>query len=548
MGKKLELDWVTDIIGEDYKTWKNGDVITVEAQTGTGKTHFVINTLINYMLNYEKMIYICNRVGLKRQIIIQLLKKYNMDIPMKDEKVDLEELDKIETIKNITVTLYHNIANTIMFNKYMNASYTLDCYNYIICDECHFFFTDAGFYNKSIYAFNELIKDRHRMSKTVYISATMEEVKAAILRAYDINKEKGFGTYVDFKLHEYSTGIDYSYLDIKYFNNIKNIVQLIKNDTTEDKWLIFVASKGKGKYVKNELLDAGISSVFIEAGSKNDEVKNIIDNSKFDCKVLVSTKVLDNGVNIKDDSVKNLVISTYDKTTFIQEIGRLRVDIMNAHQVNLYIDTMSKKGFSGKLDKVYNEKQKSINLFNTNIDKFKLKYNNDMNEVYHDIFYLDKDNNWKINPVGKFRLRKDIKFANEMLELFEIEKMSYIYKQLKWINMQDTYNINNLIEDVFDTLSIDELNKFLESAYENNERFTKDYFIECIDNIINSDDRLKVTFNNLDGRKNRTKGQKKYNELFKKICLDYRVGSISPKEYVDGKRKTVTYWIITRED
>lgn len=41
MGKRLNLDWVTDAVGDDYKNWRKGDVVKIKAQTGTGKTVLV---------------------------------------------------------------------------------------------------------------------------------------------------------------------------------------------------------------------------------------------------------------------------------------------------------------------------------------------------------------------------------------------------------------------------------------------------------------------------------------------------------------------------
>ena len=274
MVKKLNLKWVTDVIADDYKNWKDGDIISIKAQTGTGKTYFIVKVLVNNMQEHEEMIYICNRIALKRQIKKDLLKKYNKEIPVdKNGNIDLRELNKMETIGNVTIVSYHQISNLIMRNKYTNTDYNLDHFAYIVCDECHFFLTDASFYNKCVYAFDELIKKHHKESKTIFITATDDEIDDVINKAYAFIKDIGFGTRSGYKLHKYSTGIDYSYLDIKYFNNIKNIVQLIKNDRTEDKWLIFVVSKQKGNYIKESLLQDGIPSVFIEAGSKDEEVE-----------------------------------------------------------------------------------------------------------------------------------------------------------------------------------------------------------------------------------------------------------------------------------
>lgn len=44
-GIKLNLKFVSDVIGEDYKKWKRGEIVLISAQTGTGKNYFIENVL-----------------------------------------------------------------------------------------------------------------------------------------------------------------------------------------------------------------------------------------------------------------------------------------------------------------------------------------------------------------------------------------------------------------------------------------------------------------------------------------------------------------------
>ncbi len=78
---KLNLKWVTDTIGKEYKQWNKGDIVTVQAQTGTGKTFFVKNKLITEMEIYEHMLIVANRINLKRQLKKDLLKNMRKEIP-----------------------------------------------------------------------------------------------------------------------------------------------------------------------------------------------------------------------------------------------------------------------------------------------------------------------------------------------------------------------------------------------------------------------------------------------------------------------------------
>lgn len=571
MGKQLNLKWVTETIGKDYKDWKKGDIIRIQAQTGTGKTYFITGDkkhkgLIDTLKDYEKMIYICNRTELKKQIKIDLLNKYEMKIPYitndkgevitnkKGEKqINMEELDKISVIKNITITSYHAISFGKLDNIYLEKNNSLDAFDYIICDECHFFMTDAGYNNKAYLALEELVKTRHRNAIKIFISATMDEVNGVIEKMSEKLKEKGFGTYSDFTIHKpYTTGIDYSYLNVKYFRQIKDIIQIIKNDKTDDKWIIFVTSKEMGERILKDLKEREIKATFIHANTsdKDAEKIRITSESRFISKVLICTKCLDNGVNIKDNMVKNMVIMAYDKCTFIQEIGRRRLQIKDAPQINLYIPMYYKKTFQGKIDENYQPKLDIINVFENDEKTFKRKYNNDLNKPPNDIFYLDKNNKWTINDLGYARVIKDKAFALTMVEKFEEDKFAYIKEQLKWLDLENTFAEYNLIEDVADEDEVESLEFWLKKNYEDDIKFKKEEFINNIEEIIKSKlgTSLDELLNKLDGSHKREKGMKQYNKLFTLLELPYMVSSKVVKETIDGKRKNITYWIISKEE
>lgn len=157
------MEWVSDVIGEGYKKWNKGDVVTIKAQTGTGKTYFIVGDkykkgFIDKIGSNQKVLYLCNRLCLERQIKLELLKKFDMNIEYRDKEVDLEWLDKIEYIKNVTVTTYHKIASEKLDNQYRFGTFSLSEFQYIISDECHFFLTDSSFMNKSYLVYDELIK------------------------------------------------------------------------------------------------------------------------------------------------------------------------------------------------------------------------------------------------------------------------------------------------------------------------------------------------------------------------------------------------------
>src|SRR5665648_131812 len=466
---KLNLRWVSDTIGDSYKKWELGSTVIIEAQTGTGKTFFIKNVLIDYLGAGERLLFVCNRTYLKRQLKIDLLKKFGLPIPMKKnkkgiEKIDMDALDDITTIKNITITSYQAIQHAALDEKYDGKLFDLKLFTYVVMDECHYIMADAGFVNDCKFAYEKLIKDRCINIIKIFISATINEVREPIIKC----AKKGIG--IRPKIHEYTTGIDYSYLNPIYFdNNWTDIINTIKNDKTDEKWLIFISDLEDGNKILKELGKDNCS--IIKAGSKSDELDSIISSSKFNNKVLICTKAMDNGINIDDDLVKNIVIMAWDKITFIQELGRRRVDISKEVEViNLYITTRMKKSFLTKL-KLHLQKQSQIDLLDSDRRDFNKKYDNKMKKLgeMEDIFFRNMaDGEWKVNLIGYARLIKDTTFTQYMVNRFDrLGKFTYVQEQLKWLKLIETFDPTSLIENVILDEDIMKLEDYLDSIVGN---------------------------------------------------------------------------------
>lgn len=103
----------------------------------------------------------------------------------------------------------------------------------------------------------------------------------------------------------------------------------------KDKWIVFLDSKDEGKRLEKILNDSAKEgdnfAVSVCAESKNTDNLNshaaymqIVNTEMFNEQVLISTSVLDNGINIKDPAVKHIVIFTLDRVKFLQMLGRVR--------------------------------------------------------------------------------------------------------------------------------------------------------------------------------------------------------------------------------
>lgn len=529
--RKLNLKFVSEVIGDDYKNWNRGEIVLISAQTGTGKNYFVENILMN-QAEGMKFLYISNRTNLKREVKIRLLQKFNLEVPQ-----EVTDLDSITTIDTITITSYHALQNSAIDEEYDRDKFDLDLYDYIICDEIHFIMTDSSFNTLNRFTYEKLITERHWQSIKIFMSATMEEIKDPIIKCAN----QGIGRKPT--IHEYKTGIDYSYVKPKYFKSrdyTETLVNLIKNDVSDDKWLVFITDLKAG----NSMLEALGSNncSIIKSGTKSLELTSIINCCCFTKKVLICTKAMDNGINIKDDSVKNIVILAWDRISLIQMLGRKRIDINDAQEINLYLCTRAKGSFQA-LMRNYNFKQEQVDLLSEDINAFNKKYNNKLSQIYDDVIYKSSvTNEFKQNPIGIERLSRDRKFALRMIDHFEIDYVfAFIHVQLEWLGLAKTFSSLNLIENVVldseKQVLVQEIEKLIGTKILPEDQMMLKQLL--------SSEVFHVDRGLLQG----TKGMqpKTFNKIMKNILgLPYEVFATRTSK-VEGNRKIkYTYWTIVK--
>lgn len=150
--------------------------------------------------------------------------------------------------------------------------------------------------------------------------------------------------------------VDYARMYEHYFCNYEDLYDLIlKTSNKNEKWLVFVDKKADGIAIEEHLNQQGCSAVFLSADSiKKRKGKTayteIIRDKKFRADVLIATEILDCGVSISDERVKNIIISHSRKSTFLQMIGRLRMD--ETSRINLFIKQYTAKAVYGYIHKL----------------------------------------------------------------------------------------------------------------------------------------------------------------------------------------------------
>ncbi|HBF3512526.1 TPA: DEAD/DEAH box helicase, partial [Clostridioides difficile] len=500
------------------KKWKMGDCIFINTQTGTGKTFFIINNLIKSILeenlkeekkvdkpmnnihrmnitqeilrgecvnnydndstkNHRKILILCSRKAFKKQFKKDLVKahlglirdylydnaEYLYSFEDKklicddfnskeftDKRIDSFLSDDNKSLGCIIVQTYQSISD-ISYTHHKSIKTYLEEFDYIVLDEYHCMVSDAMFDNEYNFIFNALVKNYFINSIRIFISATPCSNTSYYL-------EHRFTTKI------YSDNRNYNYLNVKYFLKDEIILNFIKDYYKHPahnnyKWVFFVSSRDKAKKLYKDLKKEKIKVSLAMSGLKNEEIENIVENSTFKANVLISTKFLDNGINFKDENIKNLVVMEIDKTTFLQEIGRIRFDINNAPMINLYISARNKKIFSNF--NTMNEKtQKILDSFNDKklYTKTPFAYRNSTKYYMlpYYLFYMNPNTGeWDVNDVGRYRFEQVKEFIKETRNSFDSDSdFPFIKTQLSWLGLEDTFKMSNFLnyEKYFDDI------------------------------------------------------------------------------------------------
>lgn len=291
--------------------------ILIDAQTGVGKTTFIMKNCIPEALkNNKNVLILINRSAVGTQIKKSVLKAINSP---KDGNYTEKGLREKENFGNVRVVSYQRLPS---FLKEEGVAEWCNNLMFVVCDEIHFVVADALFNVLTTYILN-LITSKFCHSIRIYMTATSDDVLYPLAEAEKNNNLKVVG-YQEFDqmFIRYYFKRDFKPYILDFFEELEQIPELIKK-TDDEKWIIFVDKKSDAEYLKNCLNGA---CDYVDADCKDTTTwEQIVLEERFESKVLITTSVLDNGVNIKDDAVKNIVIMSDSKTDFLQMLGRKRL-------------------------------------------------------------------------------------------------------------------------------------------------------------------------------------------------------------------------------
>lgn len=326
---------VSESLSTEISKWEPGMSIFITAPTGSGKSTFVFEDLADHARKQNRSILVLsNRLALNLQQKNSLCEKFNLPTVSSKALVDQQIFGNI-----ILMTYQSALSNIININGISPL--------FVVFDEAHFFCSDALFYFWTETILTKLIH-LYPVAIRIYMSATPEDVKPAISAIEYKNRqlildESGVHSLRNMlnrrMITDYVFPEDYSHISIKFFNHWDTILQIIKANADSSKWLIFVNQKETGKDLKAKFSNGNAD--FIDASSAHDRnvIEVLIRQQKFNKDVLITTKVIDNGINIKDVQLKNIVVDFTDFVELIQILGRKRT--LPGEKINLYLKVPS---------------------------------------------------------------------------------------------------------------------------------------------------------------------------------------------------------------
>lgn len=560
---KIELNYDGTIEEGIEDRWEPIQPVFISAQTGQGKNYFIEEVLIPYVkeLNYKnktnnKVLILSNRLALQKQIKNHLNKNAYLEDNEDSEVFIYNEVADVMT--------YHSVLRRKDILKKMQKKENKR-YIFVICDEAHFFTSDAMFNphtQKTLYEIIHLFQDAIR----VYMSATPYECLQYIIKEEKECQDmlyfnKSYNKCRSSNMLFYHFKRDYSYLNVRCYSTIEDLYEIIVKsvDRKREKWLIFIDDKEKCKDIK-ERLEQEAKNIDVQLIIEKDESKTVekvysvdatskkdlsymkmINNEMLDKNtyVLISTSVLDNGVNL--NGIDNIVVSNMEKVKCLQMAGRARVSGIDDHKT-LYIKRFDVsyiekriRGFEAQKDAynmyglAYSELEQSYRRSDT--FRFLEKYYNGNEKDWKDAKHwfgrpMNEPTNLYLNKIAKNLLDKIIlqyKFIlDEMKEESQEEKehigQKYLEYQFSWFGK--TYCVDDDITFADKEKTKKDFIAFLESYAESGENIDKDkqesfkaQFTKLYD----------TAFGRSDPNLNRNYGIRKMNGLLEDQHIDYKI-------------------------
>lgn len=405
---------VGDELVEYVDEWTSRNPILIDAPTGCGKTTFVYQELITRAMRRDmNILIISNRIAVSVQQKLEVMKRINCS---KLDKLTELGIREEEIFDFVGITTYQHLKTFIESNEKWCKKLL-----YVVADEAHFFSADSLF-NRECDECLYLVTRKFCHAIRIYLTATPWDVMVPLAEAEinnycDYNEKLNIPPwqfYDERFFYHYCFKRDYSSYNLNYFDDISFITNLI-NQSTKDKWLIFIDNKDKAKEFQKNIKS---KSVFIDASQKDSATwKKLMLEQRFEHQVLISTSVIDCGVNIKDNDLKNVVISSDSRTSIMQMVGRKR--LAPNETINIWIYGVDSQTIANRYRRYSSLQSLEVEYYNckteSQLKNFIRKLWENEDPLVRILFSIDSEE-VSINKTAFFHLSRRIDFYQDLLK------------------------------------------------------------------------------------------------------------------------------------
>lgn len=439
----MRNDNIADSIKSEYEQWGNRDIVLISAPTGSGKTYFILHVYLRYarQKNY-RILYLVNRTILKEQI----------ERDIETDSINISPFIDVETYQVLEQSIRNNTAQ-----RFTN-------YNIVVADEAHYFLSDATFNTSTQLSYN-WIEKHYKYKIRIYISATLNNlrkymnnraypnslpstIQSNLYGFYSNCLDKHFLVKPHANLWSYNIDRDYKDISVRILSSYEDIVREVKTSKNTEKWIIFVDNIALGKKLLEQItkpfdnekvvFKANEDVIFLSADYRNqsvglEEVNKITSEQKQSAKVLICTSVMDNGISLKDEELRNIVIIIDTEEEFIQMLGRKRLP--KDETIKLYIVNKSKEAINRRFTEI-KKLRKSMEYFANelvHLENFiKNSYNNidEINQMEYKLYCRQLNmllNRLLVNKDTSVLKYAYLKECGIYVSLLAIHQIKYLY-------------------------------------------------------------------------------------------------------------------------
>lgn len=412
---------------------------------------------------------------------------------------------------------YQKVGGKVKFASFDDLTeFDTSIFDYIVCDEAHYFISDAIFNEGTLADFNRVMSNKKAIK--IFMSATGTSFKA-------------FCKKMNIKLNEYSIPIKFDYIKyIDYFYDDSVIDKTIKDCIESDeKCLFFITSAEKCFHYYNQYKNISLFNCsesnrtyrkYLTEKDNQIKLNHLINNEELNCQFLFTTTAMDAGVNINNADVHNILIDVVDIDVLKQCIGRKRLQ-SDEDYINLRVKIPSKKSLSSK--KVESEKAiKIADDFTTHgAESYNQIYKQNQDEKKMIVRNESNQEEQKVNELKYFKHKHDSGIYTLMNKHKKHGYAVFLNKKLK---QKSKFEIVSSIEDDDLTEKLtNHLNSLVGKKLSNEE---KKELIELV-NLTDDRNRLQKSFGML-------------NSYFKENVIQF--------EIVPQRNKSKRYWTIYQRD